>query len=103
MNTEELFTRNKPVRGLLSIKNILTGKIYLLTTENAVNDIKRERFALDLGTHRSKELQDDYAATGLELFTIDLEREAEDGEDLAMLLEDALKEYREKGIILYRP
>ena len=102
MNTEELFTRNKPVRGILSIRNLLTGRVYLAATEDAVKDIQKERFALDLGSHGSEELQKDYSETGLELFSIDLEREAGPDEDLAELLEKAAGEYIAEGISLYR-
>ena len=102
MKIEELFTRNRPVRGILSIKNMLTGRTYLTATEDAVNDITKERFSLDLGTHRSAELQKDYSETGLELFSIDLEKEAGSDEDLRALLERTEKEYKDQGISLYR-
>ena len=102
MDIEELFTRNKAVRGILSVRNLLTGQIYLTATEDAVRDIRKERFSLDLGTHRSAELQKDYSETGLELFSIDLEREADETEDLSDLLAWTVKEYEEKGVRIYR-
>lgn len=102
MKIEELFTRNRPVRGILSIKNMLTGRTYLTATEDAVADIKKERFALDLGSHVSDELQKDYSETGLELFSIDLEIEAGPDDDLKALLDKTAREYTEKGISLYR-
>lgn len=102
MNIEELYTRDKPVRGLISIRNLLSGKVYLTATEDAVNDITEERFSLDLGSHRSSELQKDYSETGLELFSIDLEKEAGSDEDLRALLERTEKEYKDRGISLYR-
>ena len=81
MNIEELY-----VRGLISIRNLLSGKVYLTATEDAVNDITKERFSLDLGSHRSAELQKDYSETGLELFSIDLEKEAGSGDDLSKMI-----------------
>lgn len=102
MNIEELYTRDKPVRGLISIRNLLSGKVYITATEDAVNDITKERFSLDLGTHRSADLQKDYSETGLELVSIDLEKEAGSGDDLSTLLEMTEKEYQDRGIILYR-
>ena len=51
--------------------------------------------------HPEASLQAEYASLGLELFSIDLETEADGDEDLDALLERRKRAYREKGTDLY--
>ena len=88
--------------GIYAIRNLKTDRTYLGITEDIIKTRADERFALDLGIHSSTELQSDYTTTGLELFTIDLVREKEDGQDLSDLLKKTVKEYLDKGITLYQ-
>ena len=88
MESQEIFTRPAPVRGIISIRNLRSGRMLLLATEDAVASFPQERFALDLGMHRARELQKDYEETGLELFSIDLDTEAGGDADLAALEPD---------------
>ena len=81
---------------------IFSGRTYLEKTEDAVRAFRDERFRLDLGTHPTASLQAEYTALGLELFSIDLETEADEGEDLDELLEKRKEAYRESGTELYR-
>ncbi len=98
---DNIFTRKERVRGILSITNLSTGRIYLAETEDAVASFRSERFSLDLGMHRNRELQREYSETGLELFSIDLDAEAGESQDLGELLEQRISFYREKGTPLY--
>ncbi len=95
------FLRLDKIRAICIIKNLKTDEIYLYKTEDAVKSYKDERFKLDLGMHPSKKLQEAYTALGLELFTIKIEREANENEDLASLLEERKKYYLDKGYSLY--
>ena len=95
------FLREKPIRGIIIIRNLKTDRIYLKKTEDAVRSYKDERFRLDLSMHESKELQKEYTALGLELFTIELECEAKDGEDLDELLSRTRSIYAERGYCFY--
>ena len=88
--------------GVYAVRNLRTDRTYLGVTEDIIKTRADERFALDLGIHPCTELQDDYTATGLELFTIDLVRKSEDGQDPSALLEITRKEYIDKGITLYQ-
>lgn len=101
MNTEEIFSSPVPIRGIIAIRNLKTGRTLLEKTEDAIASFKEERFNLDLAMHPSKELQEEYASLGLELFTIDLDTQASNEENLDALLEKRKKEYMEKGISLY--
>lgn len=100
--TIEAFFHREATRGILRIRNLLTGKCYLAKSEDFVKSLKDIRFALDLGFFDSDELQKDYEETGLELFAIECECTAEPGEALDDLLEKKIKEYEERGIELYR-
>lgn len=97
-----IFSRPDKVRGIISIRNLKTGRTFLEKTEDAVRAFRDERFRLDLGTHPTASLQAEYTALGLELFSIDLETEADEGEDLDELLERRMEAYRESGTELYR-
>lgn len=99
--TIDAFFHKEATRGILRIRNLLTGKCYLVKSEDFVKSLKDIRFALDLGFFESDELQKDYEETGLELFAIESECTAEPGEDLDDLLEKKIKEYEEREIELY--
>ena len=96
-----IFSRPGKIRGIISIRNLKTGKTLLEKTEDAVKSFRDERFRLDLGMHQAAELQKEYESLGLELFSIDLEKEAGNDDDLDRMLEETEKEYRSKGIPLY--
>ena len=101
MNSSDIFSRPVPVRGIIAIRNLKTGRTFLEKTEDAVASFKAERFSLDLSMHPAEELQREYTSLGLELFTIELDAEAASGEDLDDLLARRKKEYEAEGISLY--
>ena len=101
VNIDDIFSRSEPVRGIIAIKNLKTGKTFLKKTEDAVKSFRDERFALDLSMHESRELQNDYTTTGLELFTRELEKEASPEDDLEKLLIELKENCKAKGISLY--
>ncbi len=96
-----IFSRPDAVKGIIAIRNLRTGSVYLKETEDAVRSFRDERFRLDLSMHECAELQAEYSSLGLELFTIDLDAEAGDGEDLGDLLERRKEHYRESGVRIY--
>ena len=105
-NTERIpktgiFSRPEPVRGIIAVRNLKTGNIFLKKTEDAVKSFRDERFRLDLSMHESEELQREYSSLGLELFTIDLDAEADENDDLDLLLEERKKHYKAEGVRLY--
>lgn len=86
--------------GIIKITNLRTDKIYLLASSDIENDIISIRFNLDLSRFKCKELQDDYEKIGLELFTIEKERESQCN-DLDSLLSDVKEEYKAKNFSFY--
>ena len=101
MDINDVFSRPDKIRGVIIIRNLKSGKAYLKTTEDAVKSFSDERFHLDLSMHECKELQEEYTALGLELFTIELDTEAGPDDDLQTLLEKRENEYRNNGVTLY--
>ena len=99
--TIDAFFHKDATRGILRVRNLLTGRCYLTKSEDFVKSLKDIRFSLDLGFFENDELQKDYEETGLELFSIESVFVAENGEDLDPLLEKYTSEYREKNIPLY--
>ena len=99
---DSVFLSKTPVRGIISIKNLTNGKIFLTVTENALKAFKNERFALDMGMHDCQELQEEYTETGLEVFVIELDQEAGKDDDLTVLLEERKDYYRRLGALIYK-
>ncbi len=95
------FLRNDKIRAVCVIKNLKTDEMYLYKTEDAVKSYSDERFKLDLGMHENKALQRAYTALGLELFVIEIDKEAKEGENLSLLLDERKRDYLEKGKTLY--
>ena len=95
------FLRSDKIRAVCVIKNLKTDEMYLYKTEDAVKSYSDERFKLDLGMHENKALQKAYTALGLELFVIEIDKEAGEGEDLSLLLDERKRDYLEKGKNLY--
>ncbi len=96
MNTEGYITEKKAA-GVYKITNLKTDDTYLAFSEDIPKAISESRFALDLGMHECKSLQEDYAKTGLELFVFETVEKTEDQNSL----EEIRKEYIAKGISLY--
>ncbi len=88
-------------RGIYRIYNLKTDRTYLNKAEDMAASEANERFQLDLGMHSNKALQDDYAATGLELFVFDTYKEADKEADLEELLLASYEELKDKGIPIY--
>lgn len=101
MSIPKPFLRSDKIRGVIIIRNLKTDEIFLLKTEDAVKSFKDERFKLDLEMHPVAGLQKAYTDLGLELFTIELEQEAKEGENLDSLLHERIDHYRSKGYHFY--
>lgn len=95
------FLRKEKIRGILRIVNLKTDYLYLLKSEDIIESYKDERFKLDLGIHEAKELQQAYTNLGLELFSIEIDKEAKENESLDSLLEERKAYYLSKGNKLY--
>ena len=101
VNSADIFSRPGKVRGIIAIRNLKTGRTLLETTEDAVTSFRSERFALDLSMHPVESLQKEYSSLGLELFTIELDTEADEDTDLGALLRKRREELEAEGISLY--
>ena len=91
--TIEAFFHKDATRGILRIRNLLTGRCYVVKSEDFVKSLKYIRFSLDLGFFEKAELQKDYEETGLELFSIESVFVAENGEELQPLLESYISKW----------
>ena len=101
MDKNAEFLRKDKVIGIIKIENMLSGKILLVKSTDVVKDYSRIRFALDMGTFDVKSLEDDYTATGLELFDIALDKEAESKGELDELLKERIEYYSKLKKDLY--
>lgn len=101
MSIPKEFLRTEKIRAVCSIRNLKNDRIYLYTSDDAVKSYAGERFKLDLGIHSSKELQEEYTKLGLELFVIGIYEEADEKEDLALLLEECRSRCKKEGKNLY--
>ena len=101
MSIPKEFLRTDKIRAVCIIRNLKTDESYLYCAEDAVKSFADERFKLDLGIHPCHSLEKAYTELGLELFTIEIEKEAAKDEDLNVLIEERRKYYRENGKKLY--
>ena len=97
---DEFLTSEKR-RGIVKITNMLTGRVYLTKSKDTWKTYQDLRFQLDMGMHPCASLQDDYEKTGLELFNIETDVLAKEGESLPKLLEERKAFYKEQGTVLY--
>lgn len=103
----ELHTRhahlytNDHIRGIISIENMQDGTVHLVASEDVAKDIAAIRFRLDLGIYTHAPLQEAYEQEGLEIFSMDVLRIAEEGENLAGLLLEQKKTLVELGKHFY--
>ncbi len=65
-------------KGIVALRNLKTDKVFLFYSNDIEKDCIDMRFKLDLGMHPCRSLQDDYAATGLEVFRFDTVELTED-------------------------
>ncbi len=65
------YEERRPDMGILQIRNLQNDRCYLVAAPDLKAAANSHRFRLDLGMHECAELQQEYATTGLELFTLD--------------------------------
>ncbi len=101
MSIPKEFLRQDKIKAVCVIRNLKTDECYLYKTDDAVKSYSDERFKLDLGIHPNMALQKAYSSLGLELFIIEIETEAGDGESLDTLLEERKSFFLKTGKKLY--
>ncbi|MEP7036926.1 MAG: GIY-YIG nuclease family protein [Acidobacteriota bacterium] len=109
MNKKDLIREYKETprpTGVFQIRNTTNEKVFVGSSMNLDGIFNRHRFALNAGSHASKDLQKDWNELGAESFAfeileeiepregLDLKRELEFFEDLWL---ENLKPYGEKG------
>jgi len=68
--------------GIVAIRNLKTDQVYLFYADDILQENTKQRFALDLGMHPCKSLQEDYTKTGLEVFRFETVKITEDRSEL---------------------
>ena len=67
----EYLERSKPA-GVFQVKNTANGKILLGSSLNLEGALNGHKFTLKIGSHRNKELQDDWNKYGAENFVFEI-------------------------------
>ena len=75
-------------KGIVALRNLKTDRVYLFFSKDIEKDCINMRFRLDLGMHPCKALQDDYTATGLEVFRFDTVELTDDPSRLETIKDD---------------
>jgi hypothetical protein len=94
------FLNTDATPGIIRIYNMQSDKSLLLKSNDLIKDIKNIRFQLDLNMYSNKELQNDYAKIGLEVFALDPYKILVDGSNQTLdeLFEESQKELIEKNV-----
>lgn len=69
---KETYKNIVPAKGIFVIKNNKTGKVFLGSSLNLAHVFNRNKFVLNLGSHKNKHLQKDWSAFGEETFSFEI-------------------------------
>lgn len=58
--------------GVYQVKNLKNGRIFIGSHTNVPGKINSHRFQLTVGSHRNKELQEDWNACGADAFSFEV-------------------------------
>ena len=78
---KEAYKQKKPVAGVFQIKNDENGKVLIEASTNIPSKWNRHRTELKFGSHRNKQLQQDWNDLGEENFTFSILSELELSEE----------------------
>jgi hypothetical protein len=103
------YRERKPPRGVLGIRHLASGKLFVDWAPDLNARWNRHRFALEVGSHPNADLQADWKAFGPEAFAFEVladlpYRETEEGnprEDLLALEALVLEQLRPFGALGY--
>jgi len=89
--------------GVLQIKNMVNGKLLIVSCFNLDGKINSHRFQLTRGVHRNPELQKDWNQYGPESFSFEVLDRLEPAEDPARDYAEELKTLEEMWLEKLRP
>lgn len=89
--------------GIFQVRNLANGKIYIASSKNLRGMANRFEFGLDIGSHISKELREDYTSLGKEKFVFEIIDTLEPKEDPAYDYTDDLKVLEEMWLEKLQP
>lgn len=77
--------------GIIQIKNQINGKIYIETSPNLDGAFNKHKAQLKFGSHRNKNLQQDWNEFGPENYSFEILEQLKPNEDIAYNFADDLK------------
>lgn len=94
------FLNTDATQGIIRIYNMQSDKSLLLKSKDMIKDIKNIRFQLDLNMFSNKNLQNEYATIGLEVFALDPYKilEKNSTKSLDEIYNECKKDLIDKGI-----
>ena len=69
---KQKYKEMKTPMGIIMIKNTVNGKVFIDSNSDTKSIINRHRFQLKAGSHRIKELQQDWKEYGEAVFTFEV-------------------------------
>lgn len=69
---KEEYKNTIPPKGIYIIKNNKNGRVFLGSTLNLHGVLNRNRFILNMGSHKNERLQKDWKTFGEETFTLEI-------------------------------
>lgn len=79
--------------GVVAIRNLKTDYVWLYWADDIQKANVDNRFKLDMGIHQCASLQEDYTATGLEVFRFETVKITDNPDELAEILRNTDKKY----------
>ena len=100
---KEDFKNYVPDKGIFAIKNIKSGRVFLGSSLNMHDILKKHKFVLDTGTHRNFKLQEEYTTLGSENFTFEVLEKLIIKDDIGYNYEEDLQILEMLWIDKFRP
>lgn len=97
------YKQNPPPSGVYQIKNLVNGKILVGKSSNVNGALNRDRFSLNLGSHRSRELQREWNQFGEENFAFSVLEMLERDDDPRRSYAEELKEMEDRWLEKLQP
>jgi hypothetical protein len=88
--------------GVYQIKNVRSGKVFIESTRN-LKTINGQQFQLEMGSHRNKQLQQEWNEFGKEAFVVEVLEILEKEDSPYFDERDALKKLKAKWLTQLRP
>lgn len=97
------YRETPPQRGIVAIRNLVSGRVFLGSASDLHGKLDRERFVLRLGGHPNRALQEDWNRLGPDAFAFEVLELLAVPDDPGWDAEEALRVLERSWLDRFRP